>query len=210
MREALTEEKILSIIREVQSGDVNAFEDIVREYEKNVYNIALRMTGDREDALDVSQEAFLKAYHALGSFRGDSKFSVWLYRIVSNACLDFLRERKRRAEVSLSVGDDEGESAETEIRDESLSPETLFERKLTREAVQRGLLSLPEDQRKILLLREIQGFSYEEIGRVLSLESGTVKSRIFRARRKLCEFLAEDGNISLPSSSRKTGGGDEP
>ena len=206
----MTEEKILSIIREVQSGDVNAFEDIVREYEKNVYNIALRMTGDREDALDVSQEAFLKAYHALGNFRGESKFSVWLYRIVSNACLDFLRERKRRAEVSLSVVDDEDESAEVEIRDDSLSPETLLERKLTREAVQRGLLSLPEDQRKILLLREIQGFSYEEIGRILSLESGTVKSRIFRARRKLCEFLAEDGNISLPSSSRKTGGGDEP
>ena len=206
----MTEEKILSIIREVQSGDVNAFEDIVREYEKNVYNIALRMTGDREDALDVSQEAFLKAYHALGNFRGESKFSVWLYRIVSNACLDFLRERKRRAEVSLSVGDDEDESAEVEIRDDSLSPETLLERKLTREAVQRGLLSLPEDQRKILLLREIQGFSYEEIGRILSLESGTVKSRIFRARRKLCEFLAEDGNISLPSSSNRTGGGDKP
>ena len=205
----MTEEKILSIIREVQSGDVNAFEDIVREYEKNVYNIALRMTGDREDALDVSQEAFLKAYHALGNFRGESKFSVWLYRIVSNACLDFLRERKRRAEVSLSVGDDEDESAEVEIRDDSLSPETLLERKLTREAVQRGLLSLPEDQRKILLLREIQGFSYEEIGRILNLESGTVKSRIFRARRKLCEFLAEDGNISLPSSSTKTGGGDK-
>ena len=206
----MTEEKILSIIREVQNGDVNAFEGIVREYEKSVYNIALRMTGDREDALDVSQEAFLKAYHALPLFRGESKFSVWLYRIVSNACLDFLRERKRRAEVSLSVGDEEDETAEMEIRDESLSPETLYERKLTREAVQRGLLSLPEDQRKILLLREIQGFSYEEIGRILSLESGTVKSRIFRARRKLCEFLAEEGNISLPSSSRKTGGGDEP
>ena len=206
----MTEEKILSIIREVQNGDVNAFEGIVREYEKSVYNIALRMTGDREDALDVSQEAFLKAYHALPLFRGESKFSVWLYRIVSNACLDFLRERKRRAEVSLSVGDEEDETAEMEIRDESLSPETLFERKLTREALQRGLLSLPEDQRKILLLREIQGFSYEEIGRILSLESGTVKSRIFRARRKLCEFLAEEGNISLPSSSRKTGGGDEP
>jgi RNA polymerase sigma-70 factor (ECF subfamily) len=206
----LTEEKILSIIRDVQSGEVNAFEAIVREYEKNVYNIALRMCGDREDALDISQESFLKAYHALESFRGDSKFSVWLYRIVSNTCLDFLRERKRRTEVSLSVEDDEGESAEREIADESLSPERLYERKLTREAVRRGLLSLPEDQRKILLLREIQGFSYEEIGRILELESGTVKSRIFRARRKLCEFLAEDGNISLPSSSTKTGGGDKP
>ena len=206
----MTEEQILSIIGEVLAGDANAFEDIVRMYEKNVYNIALRMSGSREDALDISQESFLKAYHSLHSFRGDSRFSVWLYRIVSNTCLDFLRERKRRAEVPLVREDDEGEAGDTRIADESLSPETLFERAQTREALQRGLESLPEDQRKILLLREIQGFSYEEIGKILSLESGTVKSRIFRARRKLCEFLSEDGNISLPSSSTKTGGGDTP
>ncbi len=205
----MSEEQILSIIREVLDGDANAFEAIVREYEKNVYNIALRMSGDREDALDVSQESFLKAYHSLANFRGESKFSVWLYRIVSNTCLDFLRERKRRAEIPLVRGDDE-DGEELQIGDESQSPETLFQRKLTREALQRGLTSLPEDQRKILLLREIQGFSYEEIGQILSLESGTVKSRIFRARRKMCEFLAEDGNISLPSSSKKTGGGDKP
>ena len=203
----MTEEQILSIIRDVLAGNTDAFEDIVRAYERNVYNIALRMSGNREDALDISQESFLKAYHSLHSFRGDSKFSVWLYRIVSNTCLDFLRERKRRAEVPLVRGDDEDEE-EREIPDESLSPETLYERSLTREAVRRGLLSLPEDQRKILLLREIQGFSYEEIGQILSLESGTVKSRIFRARRKLCEFLSEDGNISPPSSSTRTGGGD--
>ena len=203
----MSEEQILSVIRRVLDGDANAFEAIVREYERNVYNIALRMSGEREDALDISQEAFLKAYHSLHSFRGESKFSVWLYRIVSNTCLDFLRERKRRAEVPLVRGDDEDEE-EREIPDESLSPETLYERSLTREAVRRGLLSLPEDQRKILLLREIQGFSYEEIGKILSLESGTVKSRIFRARRKLCEFLSEDGNISPTSSSTRTGGGD--
>ena len=201
---------ILSIIREVQGGDINAFEAIVKEYEKTVYNLALRMCGDPEDARDISQEAFLKAYHALAHFRGESKFSVWLFRIVSNTCLDFLRERKRRAEVSLTLQDEDGESEELQIGDESLSPERLYERKLTREALRRGLLNLPEDQREILLLREIRGFSYEEIGKVLSLEIGTVKSRIFRARRKLCEFLAEDGNISLPSSSTKTGGGDEP
>ena len=205
----MTEEQILSVIREVLAGDANAFEDIVREYERNVYNIALRMSGDREDALDISQESFLKAYHSLHSFRGESKFSVWLYRIVSNTCLDFLRERKRRAEVPLVREDGEGENEDAQIRDESLSPETLFERKLTRETVRRGLMSLPEDQRKILLLREIQGFSYEEIGQILSIESGTVKSRIFRARRKLCEFLSGDGNISLPSSSTKTGGGEK-
>ena len=206
----MTEEQILSIIREVLDGDANAFEDIVREYERNVYNIALRMSGDREDALDISQESFLKAYHSLHSFRGDSRFSVWLYRIVSNTCLDFLRERKRRAEVPLVRGDDADEPEQAEIPDESLSPETLFERNLTREALRRGLMSLPEDQRTILLLREIEGFSYEEIADILSLESGTVKSRIFRARKKLCEFLIEDGNISHPSSSTRTGGGDKP
>ena len=206
----MTEEMILSVIREVLDGDANAFEEIVREYEKNVYNIALRMSGDREDALDISQESFLKAYHSLHSFRGDSKFSVWLYRIVSNTCLDFLRERKRRAEIPLVREDEDGETEQADIRDESLSPETLFEQKLTREALRRGLASLPEDQRRILLLREIQGFSYDEIGQILSLESGTVKSRIFRARRKLCEFLIEDGNISPPSSSTRTEGGDKP
>ena len=89
-------------------------------------------------------------------------------------------------------------------------PERQLERRLTRDALQRGLNTLPEEQRKILLLRELQGLSYEEIRRVLSIESGTVKSRIFRARKKLCEFLAEDGNISLPFSSAKAEGGDTP
>jgi RNA polymerase sigma-70 factor (ECF subfamily) len=206
----LTEEEILAVIQDVLDGDVNAFEAIVREYEKSVFNLALRMSGNREDALDISQDSFLKVYNSLHSFRGESKFSVWLYRIVSNTCLDFLRERKRRAEVPLVRGDDEGEAEQTEIPDESLAPEALLERKLTHEALRRGLESLPEDQRKILLLREIQGFSYEEIAEILSLESGTVKSRIFRARKKLCEFLLEDGNISPPSSSTRTGGGDKP
>ena len=206
----LREEEILQVIRDILDGDFNAFEDIVREYEKNVYTIALRMSGNREDALDISQEAFLKAYRSLHSFRGESRFSVWLYRIVSNTALDYLRSRSRRAEESLTVEDENGESAEREIADESRSPEQLLDRKLTREALRRGLLRLPEDQRKILLLREIEGFSYEEIGQILSIESGTVKSRIFRARKKLCEFLASDGNFSPPSSSKKTRGGETP
>ncbi len=206
----MTEEEILAVIQDVLDGDVNAFEAIVREYEKSVFNLALRMSGNREDALDISQDSFLKVYNSLHSFRGESKFSVWLYRIVSNTCLDFLRSRSRRAEDSLSVDDGESGSAEREIRDERYAPERQFERRLTRDALQRGLNTLPEEQRKILLLRELQGLSYEEIGRVLSIESGTVKSRIFRARKKLCEFLAEDGNISLPFSSAKAEGGDTP
>ena len=99
---------------------------------------------------------------------------------------------------------------ELDIADESQSPEALLERKLTREAVRRGLDSLPEEQRQILLLREIQGFSYEEIAGTLNLEAGTVKSRIFRARKRLCAFLLRDGNIPEFVSSSNTGGGDEP
>ena len=204
----MTREQEAAIIKQVLEGDVNAFEGLVKEYEKNVYNLARRMTGDPEDAADMAQDAFIKAYNSLGSFRGDSKFSVWLYRIVSNLCLDFLRSRKRRPTVSLSVENDEGEDMEFDIADESQSPETLLEQKLTREAVRRGLDSLPPEQRQILLLREIQGLSYEEIAQVLELETGTVKSRIFRARKRLSVFLLRDGNIPGFVSSSNTGGGD--
>lgn len=204
----MTREQEAAIVRKVLGGDANAFETLVLEYEKNVYNIALRMTGNSEDAADMTQEAFIKAYNSLQSFRGDSKFSVWLYRIVSNVCLDFLRSRNRRPTVSLSVEDDDGEDAQLDVADESQSPELLLDRKLTRESVRRGLDSLPPDYRQILLLREIQGMSYDEIAQALGLEVGTVKSRIFRARKRLCTFLIDDGNISDFSSSGKMKGGE--
>ena len=204
----MTREQEAAIVRKVLGGDANAFETLVLEYEKNVYNIALRMTGNSEDAADMTQEAFIKAYNSLQSFRGDSKFSVWLYRIVSNVCLDFLRSKNRRPTVSLSVEDDDGEDAQLDVADESQSPELLLDRKLTRDSVRRGLDSLPPDYRQILLLREIQGLSYDEIAQALSLEVGTVKSRIFRARKRLCTFLIDDGNISDFSSSGKVKGGE--
>ena len=206
----MTREEELAVIRRVQQGDVDAFETLVTAYEKNVYNLALRMTGNREDAQDMAQEAFIKAYNSLPGFRGDSKFSVWLYRIVSNVCLDFLRRQKRRPASSLSVEDDEGEETQLDVADLSQSPEVLLEQKLTREAVRRGLDQLPEEQRQILLLREIQGLSYEEIGQTLGLEAGTVKSRIFRARKRLCAFLLQDGNIPDSLASSKVGGGETP
>lgn len=204
----MTREQEAAIVRKVLGGDANAFETLVLEYEKNVYNIALRMTGNSEDAADMTQEAFIKAYNSLQSFRGDSKFSVWLYRIVSNVCLDFLRSKNRRPTVSLSVEDDDDEDAQLDVADESQSPELLLDRKLTRDSVRRGLDSLPPDYRQILLLREIQGLSYDEIAQALSLEVGTVKSRIFRARKRLCTFLIDDGNISDFSSSGKMKGGE--
>ena len=197
------------IVRKVLQGDVNAFEKLVTEYERAVYAIAQRMTGNAEDAADMTQETFIKAYNSLSSFRGDSKFSVWLYRIANNVCLDFLRSRSRKPTVSLSTEDDDGEETQLDIADESQSPELLLENALTRDAVRRGLDSLPPDYRQILLLREIQGLSYEEIAAALGIESGTVKSRIFRARKRLCTFLIEDGNITEFRSSGKVKGGEK-
>ena len=205
----MTREQEAQIVRKVLEGDVNAFETLVVEYEKNVYAITQRMTGNAEDAADMTQETFIKAYNSLSSFRGDSKFSVWLYRIATNVCLDFLRSRSRKPTVSLSMEDDDGEEMQLYIADESQSPEMLLERGLTRDAVRRGLNALPPDYKQILLLREIQGLSYDEISDVLDLEVGTVKSRIFRARKRLCAFLMEDGNIPEFSASGKMEGGEK-
>lgn len=202
----MTREEELRTVESVLGGDVNAFETLVLSYEKNVYNLALRMVKNPEDASDMAQEAFIRAYNSLASFRGESKFSVWLYRIVSNVCLDFLRSRSRHPTVSLSVEDDEGEETELDIPDESQSPEALLERRLTRDSVRRGLDALSEEYRQILLLREIQGLSYDEIAETLSMELGTVKSRIFRARKKLCDFLLRDGNIPAVRSSGNSEG----
>jgi len=206
----LTREQESVIIGKVLSGNIDAFEDLVLEYQKNIYNLALRMTGNTEDASDITQEAFIKAYNSLSSFRNDSKFSVWLYRIASNLCTDFLRSKSRKPYQSLTVEDEVGEEAQLDIADDSFSPEVMLERSLTRDAVRRGLDSLPPEHREILLLRELAGMSYDEIANTLSLEAGTVKSRIFRARKKLCAFLLADGNISIPVSSETVGGGEKP
>ena len=180
----MTREEELEIILKVRSGDTEAFEALVLEHQNKVYSLALRMVGNEEDARDMAQEAFIRAFNSLGSFRGESKFSVWLYR-----------------------EDEDGEEGELEIPDERFSPEARLERTELRESVHRGLEQLSPEYREILLLREINGLSYDEIGRALGLEEGTVKSRIFRARKKLSEFLIREGNIpgSLASNERKGG-----
>ena len=196
------------IIRSVLRGNVNDFEKLVTAYEKNVYNLALRMVGDPEDAADMTQETFIKAYRALSSFRGDSKFSSWLYRIASNVCLDFLRSRSRHPQVSLSTVD-EDDRATFELPDMRQNPEEQLMKKLGMEAVRRGLEQLPEQQRQILVLRELGGLSYAELAQTLGLEEGTVKSRIFRARKRLCALLLCDGNISDGAASVSGKGGAE-
>ncbi len=203
----MTREEELEIINRVRAGDTDAFESLVLEHQNKVYSLALRMVGNEEDARDMAQEAFVRAYTSLAGFRGDSKFSVWLYRLTSNICIDFLRSRQRHQTVSLTYDTDDAEGGQLEIPDERFSPETGLERAELRDSVVRGLDSLSPEFRSILLLREIEGLTYEEIGRALDLEEGTVKSRIFRARKKLTEFLLRDGNIpgKPPSQGRKGG-----
>lgn len=196
------------IIASVLSGNTDAFEALVKEHEKLVYNLALRMVHNPEDAADMAQETFIKAFRNLKSFKGDSKFSVWLYRIAANVCTDFLRSKSRTQTISLTV-DDDGDEAEFSVPDLSGSAEDKLMRKLSREAVQKGLNELSPDYRIPLVLREINGLSYAEIAEVLSLEEGTVKSRIFRARKKLCEYLIKDGNIPGYLSSKSVKGGAE-
>ena len=202
----MTREEEDILIAQVQNGNSASFEKLVLENQTKVYNLALRMVGSEQDAFDMSQEAFIKAYNSIALFRGDSRFSVWLYRLTTNVCLDFLRSEGRRAHGSLTYLSEEDDEKELEIPDDRFSPETLAEKKELREAVNKGLMSLPKDYRAILLLREIDGLSYEEIAEALSLEEGTVKSRIFRARKRLCAILTEDGNFSQGLSSKKAKG----
>ena len=190
------------LLRKARSGDADAFEEIVRENEKTVYSLALRHLGNPQDAEDAAQEVFLKAYSGLQRFRGDAKLSVWLYRITCNVCTDMLRRRKET--VSLSAEKEDGTPA-LELSDERFDPAAIAERSELREKVGEALTMLPEEARRILLLREIAGQSYEEIARTLELDMGTVKSRIFRARKRLCALL--QGNISDEAASKNAEGG---
>ncbi len=169
-----------------QAGDTTAFERIMRTYEQKVYNLALRMTGSEADAFDVAQDTFIRVYTSLKGFKGDSVFSTWLHRITTNIALDFLRKRKRRQDHEEPMETDpETGFPLHEVPDMRYSPETAMETTEFRDAVQEALLEISPDHRQILLLREISGLSYAEIADTLSLETGTVKSRIARAREQL-------------------------
>jgi len=200
----LTREEEAKIIRAVLDGNANAFEDLVLEYQDRVYHIALKMTSSQEDAFDLSQETFLKAYRTLGSFRGESGFGSWLYRMCANLCIDFLRKRKRRGqEQILSLDETDEGGRPRELPDLRYEPQRKLERKEQRVRVREGLRRLPEEQRLILILRDVEGLSYQEISETLSIELGTVKSRIYRARARLAALLASDGNFSGKTSSEE-------
>lgn len=177
----------LQLIERAGSGDQDAFGLLVERYQNKVYHQALRMVSNPEDAWDVAQEAFFKAWQGLPRFQGESAFSTWLYRLTNNAAIDLLRREKRhRGGQSL---DDEALPLASLLADPAPTPQQQLEQKELLSAVEEGLARLSEEHRQVLVLREVNGLSYEEIARALELSVGTVKSRIARARTALAKFL---------------------
>lgn len=185
------------IIKQVLGGDRNAFEQLVMANQTNVYNLALKMTRNKDDALDISQEAFIKAYRNLPAYRAGSRFSVWLYKITYNLCIDHHRKNAHMQTVPLDFDseNDEDTAKTYEIPDLRNLPEDSIIRRELRKSIAEGINHLPHKLREVLILREIADMSYEEIAETIRLNPGTVKSRLSRARLRLLKILDENGTI---------------
>lgn len=183
------EEKAL--IERCKRGDLAAFNDLVRKYEKQVYNFAYRLTGNYDDANDVAQDAFLRVFNAIGSFRGDASFSTWLFRITTNVFLDERKRAKAHPQSSLDEYLELGESSVArQIVDPSPTPEVVLEESERAQILSKAISDLPEYQRAMVTLYHSQQKSYEEIAEIMDLPIGTVKSRLNRARLALKEKLS--------------------
>lgn len=188
-------EKLL--VKKSQSGDVESFELLIGSYDKRAYNIAYRVMGNEEDAKDMAQEALIKVFRSLKDFKGQSSFSTWLYRIVTNVCLDELRRKKNEKYVSMdsTIQTDSGE-LNMELCSDKETPEIVYERVEQRELIKNAIRELNEEYRSAIVLRDIQGFSYDEISSILDCSLGTVKSRINRARTMLRDKLKASMELS--------------
>lgn len=184
------------LIRRAQKGDAGAFEALMEPYERRIYALCLRMLGNREDAQDCAQDAMLRIWRAMPTYREQSAFLTWACRIATNACLDLLRKRKIRPSVSL---DGLVESGYTPADDEGQDPQVRAEKSERKAELSQAIQGLPEDMRSALVLRDVQGFSYEEVSDILDTPLGTVKSRINRARAKLREKLSAREPLGGPS-----------
>ena len=192
-----------ALIAAAQKGDVTAFNQLVRAYQGLVYHTAYRVLGEAESATDAAQDAFISGYKHLKEFRGGS-FKAWLLRIVTNACYDQLRAKQRKPTASLDalLVDPENPAPGLE-RAASESPHEYAERRELSTLLEKGILTLPDDQRVTVVLSDIDGFSYEEIAQATNVNIGTVKSRLSRARAHLREFLIANAEL-LPSQYRLT------
>lgn len=193
------------LIRRAQRGDADAFEQLLLEHQKNVYNLCYRMAGNPDDAMDLSQETFLRAWRCLDQYQFASAFSTWLYRLCSNICIDFLRRRRRQQTVPLTFEDADGEEQTYAVPDAQPLPEEQVELKLTRETLAAAMAQLLPEHRAVLQLRVVNEMSYEQIADVLNIQIGTVKSRLSRARNQLKKIL-ERGNLSRRASSESMEG----
>ena len=180
-------------IESCKAGDSKAFEAIVLCYQKRVFNIAYRMLGNLEEAKDLAQEVFLSVFDSIKNLREEIKFDGWLTQITLNHCRNRWKYLKRRYYFASDSLDDPVETEDgavpIQICDPSDGPETLYEKKVIEQSIQRGLMKLKEDQRELIVLRDLQGYSYEEIGKLFHLPGGTVKSKLHRARMDLKEVL---------------------
>ena len=180
------------LIKRSQKGDIDSFETLIKDYKKIAYNIALKYLRNKEDAEDVSQESLIKVYKNINKFNMNSSFKTWMYRIVVNSCLDFKRRKKENTvsvDQPLHSGYDE---FYIELEDDKSSPEKIVDRKMTSEMVMTAIDKLDDDFKSVIILRDINDFSYDEISRILTCNIGTVKSRISRGRQKLKEVLEEN------------------
>ncbi len=170
------------LVRRVQKGDKGAFDLLVLKYQHKIVNLVMRYVRDPDQALDISQEAFLKAYRALPRFRGDSAFYTWLYRIAVNTAKNHLAAQRRRPmDVELDLQDPEQYELHAKLK-ETDTPEGMTLSHELHQTVERAIDGLPEDLRTAIILRELDGMSYEEIAQTMDCPVGTVRSRIFRAR----------------------------
>ena len=173
------------LVERVQKGDKPAFDLLISKYQHRIVSLVTRYVSDTSEALDVSQEAFIKAYRAIGNFRGDSAFYTWLYRIAINTAKNWLVAQKRRPPLSdIDAVDAEQYDIESRLKDRA-TPENELLREEISETVFRTIAELPDDLRTAIMLREIEGMSYEEIATTMECPIGTVRSRIFRARQAI-------------------------
>lgn len=186
------------LVTRCQKGQPAAFDELVRRFQDRVFNIAFRMLREREVAEEIAQDVFVSVYQHIEGFQGNSKFSTWLFRVVANHCHNkskYLRRRKHKQQDSIDapIEGEDGELKRELPDDPGRSPEELATRRKMNEAIQEAISHLDEDHRVIVLLRDVEDMSYEEIGEVLGLPEGTVKSRLHRARNELRARLSRMG-----------------
>lgn len=194
-----------ALIHDAQRGDLNAFNTLVLHYQDMLFNTALRVLGDEDQAADATQEAFISAFRSISNFRGGS-FKAWLMRTVTNACYDELRRKKRRPTTPLEPELDDGEEMDSPrwLADPNLTPEQAAEADEVEHALQHCLDNLPTDFRAVVVLADIQGMDYVEVAASVRAPLGTIKSRLARARLRLRECLQGFAEL-LPASYRLEG-----